>query len=49
MAIFGGKKAEPVSQGLLGVDLGTAGMKLVELAPAEGGRMKLVTYGYAET
>jgi len=48
MAIFGGKKAEPVSQGLLGVDLGTAGIKLVELAPAEGGRMKLVTYGYAE-
>jgi type IV pilus assembly protein PilM len=48
MALFGGKKAEPVSQGLLGVDLGTAGMKIVELAPAEGGRMKLVTYGYAE-
>lgn len=48
MALFGGKKAEPVSQGLLGVDLGTAGMKMVELAPAEGGRMKLVTYGYAE-
>ncbi|MFA5946681.1 MAG: type IV pilus assembly protein PilM [Patescibacteria group bacterium] len=48
MALFGGKKAEPTSQGLLGVDLGTAGMKIVELAPAEGGRMKLVTYGYAE-
>ncbi len=48
MAIFGGNKTEPVSQGLLGIDLGTAGMKIVELAPAEGGRMKLVTYGYAE-
>jgi type IV pilus assembly protein PilM len=48
MAIFGGKKTEPVSQGMLGIDLGTAGMKVVELAPAEGGKLKLVTYGYAE-
>lgn len=47
MALFGGKKAEPMSQGLLGVDLGTAGMKVVELAP-DAGRLKLVTYGYAE-
>ncbi len=48
MALFGGKKVEPTSLGLLGVDLGTAGIKIVELSPSEGGRMKLDTYGYAE-
>jgi len=46
MALFGGKKEETFS-GLLGVDLGTAGIKLIELAPDKG-RMRLSTYGYAE-
>ncbi len=44
--MFGSKKEE-VSQSLLGVDLGTTGLKVVELAP-EGGRIRLVTYGYAD-
>jgi type IV pilus assembly protein PilM len=46
MALFGGKKEESFS-GLLGVDLGTAGIKMVELVP-EKGRIRLSTYGYAE-
>ncbi len=46
MALFGGKKTE-IFSGLLGVDLGTAGIKLVELVPDKG-RMRLSTYGYAE-
>ncbi len=44
--MFGSKKEE-VPQSLLGVDLGTTGLKVVELAP-EGGRIRLVTYGYAD-
>lgn len=46
MSFFGGKKQES-SQALLGVDLGTTGLKVVELAP-EGGKVRLVTYGYAD-
>jgi len=42
-----GKKKEEVSQALLGVDLGTTGLKVVELAP-DSGRVRLVTYGYAD-
>ncbi len=44
--MFGAKKEE-VSQGLLGVDIGTTGLKVVELMP-EGGKIRLVTYGYAD-
>ncbi len=44
--MFGTKKEE-VSQSLLGVDLGTTGLKVVELTP-EAGRVRLVTYGYAD-
>lgn len=44
--MFGAKKEE-VSQGLLGVDIGTSGLKVVELTP-EGGKIRLVTYGYAD-
>lgn len=44
--MFGTKKEE-VSQALLGVDLGTTGLKVVELAP-DAGRIRLVTYGYAD-
>lgn len=47
MALFGGSKKEPVFPGMLGVDLGTAGIKLVELTP-EKGKLRLSTYGYAE-
>lgn len=46
MALFG-KKAEEQSTALLGVDIGTSGMKVVELMP-EAGRIRLVTYGYAD-
>ena len=42
-----GTKREEVSQALLGVDLGTTGLKVVELAP-DAGRVRLVTYGYAD-
>lgn len=41
-----GKKKEKVSDALLGVDIGTTAMKVVEFAP-DGGRIRLVTYGYA--
>ncbi len=44
--MFGAKKEE-VSQALLGVDIGTTGVKVVELAP-DAGRVRLVTYGYAD-
>lgn len=46
MALFG-KKQEAPSTGLLGVDIGTSGIKIVELMP-EGGKIRLVTYGYAD-
>lgn len=49
MALFGGAKkaSEPVFSGLLGVDIGTVGVKMVELT-MEGGKPRLTTYGYAE-
>lgn len=49
MALFGGQKkqTEPVFNGLLGVDIGTMGIKIVELT-MEQGRPRLTTYGYAE-
>src|SRR3989339_287997 len=46
MALFGGKKPEE-SQGVVGVDIGTSGIKIVELTP-EAGRLRLSTYGYCE-
>lgn len=46
MALFGTKKEEP-SIGLLGVDIGTTAIKIVELM-LEGGKIRLGTYGYAE-
>ncbi len=46
MSLFGTKKEAP-STGLLGVDIGTSGIKVVELMP-EGGKIRLVTYGYAD-
>ena len=45
MGIF--KKKEPQSSGIIGVDIGAGGMKVVELT-REKGRMRLLTYGYAE-
>lgn len=50
MALFGGAKktAEPVFSGLLGVDIGTLGVKIVELT-MENGKPRLTTYGYAES
>ena len=42
-----GKNKEEASQSLLGVDIGTTGLKVVELSP-EAGRIRLVTYGYAD-
>ena len=42
MAIFGGSKT-----GYLGIDVGTASIKLVELKN-EGGKPRLVTYGYID-
>lgn len=47
MALFGGKKEEKF-EGLLGVDIGPSGIKMVELT-AEQGRLRLSTYGYAES
>lgn len=49
MALFGGQKkqSEPVFSGLLGVDIGTMGVKIVELT-MENGKPRLTTYGYAE-
>lgn len=46
MPLFGSKNEAP-STGLLGVDIGTSGMKVVELMP-EDGKVRLVTYGYAD-
>ncbi len=45
MALFGAFKAKPT--GFLGVDVGSSGLKVVELM-AEKGRPKLMTYGYSE-
>lgn len=49
MALFGGSKksTEPAFSGLLGVDIGTMGVKVVELT-VENGKPRLTTYGYAE-
>ncbi len=49
MALFGGSKktTEPEFQGILGVDIGTGGVKVVELT-LENDRPRLTTYGYAE-
>ncbi len=46
MSLFGGKKEEHFD-GILGVDLGPSGVKIVELQQ-EKGRMRLSTYGYSE-
>ncbi len=46
MGIFG-KKREEKSPALLGVDFGTTGLKVAELVP-EGGKVRIVTYGYAD-
>ena len=45
MALFGKKESEPT--GLIGVDLGGGGFKVVELTP-EKGRLRLGSYGYSE-
>ncbi len=49
MALFGGSKkgTEPVFNGLLGIDIGTVGVKVVELT-LEKEKPRLTTYGYAE-
>ncbi len=49
MSLFGGKKKEqePVFDGLLGIDIGTLGMKVVEVT-LEKGKPRLTTYGYSE-
>ncbi len=46
MNLFRGKKQEAF-HGMLGVDLGPSGVKIVELTP-EKGKMRLSTYGYSE-
>lgn len=46
MGLFGGKKQEAFV-GMLGVDIGPSGIKIVELVP-EKARLRLSTYGYAE-
>lgn len=46
MSLFGGKKEEHFD-GMLGVDIGPSGIKIVELVP-EKGRLRLSTYGYSE-
>ncbi len=50
MALFGGSKksTEPVFDGLLGVDIGTVGVKVVELT-MENDKPRITTYGYAES
>jgi type IV pilus assembly protein PilM len=45
MSLFG--KKQEVAPGLIGVDLGSVGIKAVELVPDQG-RLKLSTYGYSE-
>ncbi|MBP9827777.1 type IV pilus assembly protein PilM [Patescibacteria group bacterium] len=48
MGLFGGNKnAEEQFVGVVGVDIGTSGIKMVELTP-EKGRPKLSTYGYSD-
>ncbi len=47
MGLFGGKKQESFD-GVLGVDLGPSGVKIVELQQ-EKGKMRLSTYGYSES
>lgn len=42
-----GKKKEPESDGLIGIDIGAGGIKAVELAASKG-RVRLMTYGYSE-
>lgn len=46
MGLFGKKKEERF-EGMLGVDVGTSGIKVVEIVP-EGGRLRLSRYGYSE-
>ncbi len=46
MGLFGGNKSQPI-QSVAGVDIGTSGVKIVELTP-EAGRLRLSTYGYSE-
>lgn len=46
MGLFGGKKEEHF-EGMLGVDIGSSCVKVVELTP-EVGRLRLSTYGYSE-
>lgn len=46
MSLFGKKKEEPAS-GLIGVDIGSTGIKMVEL-DMDAGKMRLMTYGYAD-
>ena len=46
MALFGGKKVEHFD-GLLGIDVGHSGVKVVELI-VDKGQPRLSTYGYAE-
>lgn len=46
MGLFGKKKEERF-EGMLGVDIGTSGIKVVEITP-EKGRLKLSRYGYSE-
>ena len=41
------KKKEEHFEGMLGVDIGTSGIKMVELSPDKG-RIRLSTYGYSE-
>ncbi|MBK6791588.1 MAG: pilus assembly protein PilM [Anaerolineales bacterium] len=48
MGLFGGNKnAEEQFVGVVGVDIGTSGIKMVELTP-EKGRPRLSTYGYSD-
>ena len=46
MGLFGKKKEERF-EGMLGVDVGTSGIKVVEIVP-ENGRLRLSRYGYSE-
>jgi type IV pilus assembly protein PilM len=46
MGLFGKKKEERF-EGMLGVDIGTSGIKVVEISP-EKGRLRLSRYGYSE-
>lgn len=46
MGLFGKKKEESFA-GMLGVDVGTSGIKVVEIVP-ENGRLRLSRYGYSE-